>query len=965
MDTKQFLGAVLGGEGYYCVAGKKNEGSMKQQFHDSLDAVTEAANNFDGQGHDVYFALSSFADKNRKSDNARDLKSLFLDIDCGTDKPYQTQSDALKALRTFRKTYTLPKPFIVNSGRGLHVYWTLDRSYSREEWKPVASQLKATCLQDGLDIDPVVTDDAARLLRIPNTRNFKGEQPLPVVVVLEGDLEVELAAFAGKLPAELIPVPSINSSSQEDLEDMERAKGLSKYRYNFKNIITSTRSGTGCAHIERAILKPDELTYPEWLHTLSIAKRCDTDGVEEGTTPAVHLISKRATNYDPEETRKISESIEYPHTCVKFDEDYPGLCKDCAHKGKIKSPIALCSEIKIAQDNTETIQVPVVPEDPEEKEAGVVVESPTLRVKTTKVTVPDYPKPYERPNGGGVVHVTSDAEGNREEASVLDNTLYVSKRMIEDGKGPSYEIRHLSPHEGERSFLATQTDLTSVESFRNVMNKNDVLIGSEEVKKAMSYVKAWMKKLINAGPATYVKPQFGWTEHCKSFVLGDKEIFADTVKDNPAGTRTAQYIPMFQQKGSLDEWKELAKFYGQKGFEQHQYMFGLSFGSPLMEFVSGISGAIYNLTSTETGIGKTTGMWGGASVWGDHKQIVLIGKDTDNSAWNRAEIMKNLPLYIDEISNFKAEQASNFCYSISDGMQKNRMSNEGQNAERFRAEVWALSCGTTGNSSLTQVASTFRENPKGEAGRVVSVTAKKLLKGDEDTLRANELNDKLAANYGWAGPIFIQYVIKNKAEVEQEVKDIRTKMIKELKSEAQDRFWVAQGVTTYVGCKIAKKIGLIDWDLDNLWRWIIHTILAQKHDLQEMDMDINDVVAQFYMDNVRSILRISSTTDGRDPVILATLEPQDIPTHKFIGRHETDINKFYIRVGPFKKWCSDHKYDWSTIKSLMVVHMNAKNVKKNMGKGTKAAIGMTHVLECTFAIDSIPNLEGSDEAKSE
>jgi uncharacterized protein (DUF927 family) len=302
-----------------------------------------------------------------------------------------------------------------------------------------------------------------------------------------------------------------------------------------------------------------------------------------------------------------------------------------------------------------------------------------------------------------------------------------------------------------------------------------------------------MKKLINAGPATYVKPQFGWTEHCKSFVLGDKEIFADTVKDNPAGTRTAQYIPMFQQKGSLDEWKELAKFYGQKGFEQHQYMFGLSFGSPLMEFVSGISGAIYNLTSTETGIGKTTGMWGGASVWGDHKQIVLIGKDTDNSAWNRAEIMKNLPLYIDEISNFKAEQASNFCYSISDGMQKNRMSNEGQNAERFRAEVWALSCGTTGNSSLTQVASTFRENPKGEAGRVVSVTAKKLLKGDEDTLRANELNDKLAANYGWAGPIFIQHVIKNKAEVEQEVKDIRTKMIKELKSEAQDRFWVAMG----------------------------------------------------------------------------------------------------------------------------------------------------------------------------
>jgi len=963
MDTKQFLNTVLGDNGYYCVAGKKKEGPMNQQFYDSLDSVIGAASNFDKEGHDVYFALASFVDKNRKANNVRSLKSLFLDIDCGIAKHYQTQAEALKALRTFRKAYTLPRPFIINSGRGLHVYWALNKSYSRDEWEPVAQTLKATCLQDGLKIDAGVTADAARLLRVPDTRNFKGAQPLPVAVVSEGEAGVELEQFAGKLPVTLIPVPSSSNSSKEDLEDMERAKGYAKHRYKFKNLIVKLKAGVGCAHFERAVLTPNELTYPEWLHVLSIAKRCDKDGVAEGVLPAIHLISRLADAYDPEETQKISDSINDPHTCVRFDEEYPNLCDECPHKGVIKSPVALCREAALAEGDTQIIQLPV-----ENKITKVEGESVgVVEVKKKELKIPEYPPLYERPKGGGVLKISTDEKGDIKEEFILDDTLYLSKRMIE-GEVPSYEIRHITPHEGERSFLATQAELTARESFRTVMNSHDVLVMSDKIKGSMDYVGAWMKKLRDAGPATHVKTQFGWTEFHKSFVLGDREIFANTTKENPAGVRTAQYIPLFKAKGTLEKWKELASFYGQEGFEQHQYMFGLAFGSPLMEFISGVHGAIYNLTSTETGIGKTTGMWGGASVWGNHKHLVLIGKDTDNSAWNRAEIMKNLPLYVDEVSNFKGEQASDFCYSISDGVQKNRLTNEGQNKERFRGDVWDLSCGTTGNSSLIQIASGYRSSPKGEAGRVVSVTAKKLLKGVDDTLRANELNDKLAANYGWAGPIFIQHVLKNLGAVEKLVHDTRTEMVKELKSEPQDRFWVAQGATTYAGCVVAHEIGLIDWKLQPLWDWIIHTILTQKHGLQEMDMVISDVVAQFYMDNARGILRITSSADGRDPNVEEAYEHvefQDNPNYKFIARHETDTNKFYIRIVPFKEWCGKHRYEFNTVKNLIVRQMNGKPVKKHMGKGTAYKMGVAHVLECTLDNGFDSETGSLNEAKSE
>jgi hypothetical protein len=142
MNAKQFLSTVLGTEGYYCVAGFK-DGKVIQKFYSSLDAVAETAVNFDLEGRDAYFALSTFVeDTNRKAANVRQIKALFLDIDCGEGKPYQTQTEAVLALRKFYTKYKIPRPTVVDSGYGLHVYWTLDKPCTREEWLPVANSLK-------------------------------------------------------------------------------------------------------------------------------------------------------------------------------------------------------------------------------------------------------------------------------------------------------------------------------------------------------------------------------------------------------------------------------------------------------------------------------------------------------------------------------------------------------------------------------------------------------------------------------------------------------------------------------------------------------------------------------------------------------------------------------------------------------------------------------------------------------
>ena len=127
MDTLEFLRAVLADTGFYCVVGLKRDGSAPvQKFYPSIEAAVEVATQLQGNGYDAYYALATYTNgDSRRGDNTQALKSFFLDLDCGLGKPYGTQVNAIVALKAFCSAVGLPRPSIVNSGRGVHVYWLL------------------------------------------------------------------------------------------------------------------------------------------------------------------------------------------------------------------------------------------------------------------------------------------------------------------------------------------------------------------------------------------------------------------------------------------------------------------------------------------------------------------------------------------------------------------------------------------------------------------------------------------------------------------------------------------------------------------------------------------------------------------------------------------------------------------------------------------------------------------------
>lgn len=157
---------------------------------------------------DLYFACAEYhTPENRTAGNAAGACAFWLDIDCGEDKAangkgYADIGEAREALETFCREAGLPNPaHIINSGSGIHVYWTFDRQIAREIWQENAKKLKALTKAIGLLADDSRTADIASVLRIPGTLNHKYDPPAKVEILSEHGDPLRVVDFLSAMDA--------------------------------------------------------------------------------------------------------------------------------------------------------------------------------------------------------------------------------------------------------------------------------------------------------------------------------------------------------------------------------------------------------------------------------------------------------------------------------------------------------------------------------------------------------------------------------------------------------------------------------------------------------------------------------------------------------------------------------------------------------------------------------------------
>lgn len=927
MDTKTFLETVLGDEGSYCVFAARGSDDRKvQKFYPTVDALLHAAHNLDDEGFDAYFALATFSEAgSRTAGNVNQLRAFFLDLDCGPTKDYETQKLAFDALRGFCKQLNLPRPTVVDSGRGLHVYWPLVMPVPRDTWLQGAEKLKALCRKHGLHADPVVTADSARILRVPGTRNHKDNPPKEVRIVGASAEPVSFESFCELLSADIgagdmFTAPKKYVPGEQDMV-MQAITGSSTNR--FKTIMLKTVAGKGCAQLAEVMLNQANVSEPLWRAGLSIAKFC------VDAEKAVHKMSEKHPDYSPEETEKKVARIQGPYLCTRFDEYRPGVCPDCQHWNKIKSPVVLGKEVQEAEEDDNIIVQPPL---------GVTNAIPLQYV------IPKYPSPFFRGKGGGVFKRITKPDGEVEERSVYYNDIYVVRRLRDPELGESVVMRLHLPKDGAREFTVPLSAVGAKDEFRKFLAMHGVAVLN--VAELMEYTMRWVSELQFKQEAEEARRQFGWSdENAESFAMGNTLVYKDRVEVNAPSGATVGLFPYFNPKGTLEGWKETMRFYNRPGMEPHQFMVGLSFGSVLMEFQP-INAAAFHLYSKESGLGKTTGMLAGASIWGNPDLLMMQERDTFNSKMNRAEVYKNLPCYMDELTNTKPQDLSDFAYQLPSGLQRNRMGAKG-NVERVRGKPWKTLFGTTGNTSMIERISMFKALPKAEAQRILEHRAERL--DFASKAETDQFATAIKENYGHAAVPYLQYVMNNLESSKNLADATQRKLDIEANLTAENRFWSAMVSRTITGLILAKRAGLIDWQIAPIVQWAIKVMKAAQNTVYEMSSDVESVLTDYLAENYNSMLRIKSTDDARkgstglDHLITPEAAPRG---NTFVARYEYDVKKLYLLPKPLKEWCGKQQINYSGfVEGLKNSRTKAIKTKMRLARGTHMNLPPVDVLE--------------------
>jgi hypothetical protein len=922
-----FLESVLPTQDLYCVVGIR-AGRVRASFHDNLDDVDAVANGLDASGVDAYFALASFKDAvpGRKADNATYLRSFFLDLDCGTGKPYRDQAHAAQELSVFVQTTGLPSPMVVNSGGGIHVYWPLTEDIPVADWVPLAKSLKALCREHKLFADPAVTADAARILRIPGTHNFKTNVARGVQIITTGQPS-PLSAITSCLPA---PAVDLSAAKAFGMDDASRDLAGGEYPVcNFKKIvIMSVSSEAGCGQIKKAVEEAATLEEPLWRAVLSIANRC------EDREMAIHTVSKGHPEYTPEATEAKAAETKGPYTCEWYRDNNPTNCEGCKHR--ITSPIILGKVIQMATTNIVEVtsapnNVGYVVEEDKDGDAG----GPRILVE-----IPPMPSGYQRGAKGGVYATVEDEDGIEKPVLLYDRDLYITERFFDsdehgDGDGEVACIRLHMQHDGVRQFYSPVADIFSKDKLRDTLIKNGVVAYGKTLDLIMAYFASSLRSLQAKIAANKTRSQMGWTANMESFVVGELEYTPRGTKLAPPASGTRQLAPAFIPRGTLENWKKMADFYNTPGLEAHALALFFGFGAPLLKFIGGtaVTGAVVHLKSNASGSGKTTAQLLVNSIFGNPTELLMTKDDTYASKMHRIGMMNSIAFTMDEITNTEDKELSDTAYGLTTGRARHRM-DASSNKMRANNTTFCTITITSSNASMVDKLAQLKSTADGELRRVLEIEVPKIHSLPKAEIDA--LFGLMAENYGTAGPIFIQYVVCNRDEVLEMLKQMQARIDKDLALDQADRFYSCILTCAFVGAAIAAKCGILSIDIPRIYQYAIGLVdsnkVAQLSSVGDPLTVAQETLSAFINENVNNALVINSSGKGTLPQA-----PIIAPRGALRMRYEPDTKELFITSSEFRSFFTKRQVDVREALNHLaaggIVKFNGRAESKRIGAG--------------------------------
>ena len=164
---------------------------------------------------------------------------------------------------------------------------------------------------------------------------------------------------------------------------------------------------------------------------------------------------------------------------------------------------------------------------------------------------------------------------------------------------------------------------------------------------------------------------------------------------------------------------------------------------------------------------------------------------------------------------------------------------------------------TTNQSNKQKLFANGKANPEGELRRLLEFDMYKPPGGLPES-RGQQLFEPFKNHFGHAGPMFIRTIYDVGVDrVKQMVSDWKTRFLKDFIDETAYSYWTGGLAAIFAGGELAVKNKIIDYDIEELYRFILEKLHAMHNETNKATVSYEDLINEFIITNMTSTFMIS------------------------------------------------------------------------------------------------------------
>ncbi len=868
----------------------------------------------------------------RNQNNVAALKDLYLDIDVKDgEKGYSDAKSAIVALLSFCDEIKLPRPtMVVSSGGGIHAHWELDCALSPIEWRPWAEALAEATRQKELKCDTQVTVDSARILRPPQTKNWKTNPPRETRLI--GKVADEPCSLE-EIKVALEPFKSASTS-----QDIVLLGQVSSKFAGIKNDAAADISVSRPVDLELLV---DECTFikealetggkdfgqPLWnlatlLATFTDNGRADAHRMASGHSD--YLEETTDALFDRKMRERSEKNLGWP-SCASIMNAGCTSCRQCKHIGEDKSPASFA-----------TAPIAVVYTLPNNPTSHLVL-----------------PRGYSLNKDGFISFNKQDDMGNAHLIPLIEYKISDSWAQ----KDPW--ILHFSAiiHDNIKSKIEIPAhEIMARDTLSKALAKHGIMTDPWIGKILSEFFVSWLKTLQARKNAVVESAPYGWNTNAgqvDGFCFGG-EVW--TVN----GSRPAPNVDhvlrrQYQPTGSSDPWYDAMKLITKQGRPELEVIVASAFGAPLVK-ATGWYGAYISAYSQKSGIGKTTAMKIAQAVWADPHTAMQGLDDTINSVMKKIGDIRSLPLYWDEIKGDEnTKKFSKLVFQLTSGRDKSRL---GRDANLREVGKWQTMLISATNEAIAEYVAAQNSTTTAGLYRVFEFeVAKAKTHNGVDTGEAQRMLGKLDDNFGVIGSEYAKWLGQNYNRIDGEVGEYMKLLEKKATFKQDERFWLCTITCVVMGARYATELGFADFDIDEIEAFLLRVLNLMRLNIKDSHVDLTNTAnlislfTQFIKAMHRHTLwtnRVPKTRGRPKPgefkIIKDASRLEGIQVH--IGREDKLIRVSSVALS---NWLEDKGVSRHLYMREFEKKFGAEKIKGRLGSGTDKVEGTENLIEIEAA----------------